>query len=134
MPPSMAGLDNFFKKDLNLNLCFEGLCHFRHAPLLMEWALLEAEEGKDAMARELFSQGAAAGQPHLPLLSAWASFEEQRGRCAHMPDTSSKKSLRYLEMFVLSMHSYSQWDSPSSLLWHLHCYFELFLHSRSLLL
>ncbi len=60
----------------------------------MEWALLEAEEGNDAMARELFSQGAAAGQPHLPLLSAWASFEEQRGRCAHMPDPSSKKSFK----------------------------------------
>lgn len=51
----------------------------------MEWALLEAEEGNDDMAREIFSQGAAAGQQHPPLLAAWATFEEQRGRCALMP-------------------------------------------------
>ncbi len=57
----------------------------RHAPLLMEWALLEAEEGNDQIARELFTQGAAAGQQHPPLLAAWADFEQQRGRCVHMP-------------------------------------------------
>jgi pre-mRNA-processing factor 6 len=58
-----------------------GCC--RNAPLLMEWALLEAEAGQAAAARELFSQGAQAGRagaPHAPLFAAWADFEEQQGR------------------------------------------------------
>jgi pre-mRNA-processing factor 6 len=52
----------------------------RHAPLLMEWALLEADNGNDSLARELFSQGAKSDK-HAPLLAAWAEFEEQRNRC-----------------------------------------------------
>lgn len=79
----------------------EGLRVCRHAPLLMEWALLEAEEGNEKIARELFCQGAAAGQPHAPLLAAWAAFEEQAGRCAHMPVHASRRSQLWIDPSAL---------------------------------
>ncbi len=57
----------------------ESIALSARAPTFVAWALLEAEAGDEARARELFERGAAADPKHTPLHRARARFEAKLG-------------------------------------------------------
>lgn len=56
----------------------DSCCH-RTAPLLLDWAVMEADAGAVDLSRQLMERAAQVDPSHAPVFVAWAALEEAAG-------------------------------------------------------
>lgn len=56
-----------------------GLCCRRIAPLLLDWAVMEADAGALDVSRQLMARAAQVDPSHAPVFAAWAALEKAAG-------------------------------------------------------